>query len=64
MLGFEGCAGEGAFRCERGLGLGGLVCHSSWHLTEVGPPERDKTEGSQEPNDVWVRGRSASNRLY
>ena len=40
------------------------MCHSSWHLTEVGPPERDKTEGSQEPNDVWVRGRSASNRLY
>ena len=24
--------------------------------TKVGPPERDKTEGSQELNDVWVRG--------
>ena len=23
--------------------------------TEVGPPERDKTEGSQELNDVWVK---------
>ena len=32
--------------------------------TKVGPPERDKTKGSQELSDVWVRGRSASNRLY
>jgi len=24
-------------------------------MTEVGPPERDKTEGSQELNDVWVK---------
>jgi hypothetical protein len=31
--------------------------------TEVGPPERDKTDGSQELNDGWVRSRSASNRI-
>ncbi len=34
------------------------------HSTEVGPPERDKTDGPQELNDGWVRSRSASDRLY
>jgi hypothetical protein len=32
--------------------------------TEVGPPERDKTDGPLGLNDVWVGGCSASNRLY
>ena len=43
----------------------GVCCRLLFGLfTEVGPPERDKTEGSQELNNVWVRGCSASNRLY
>jgi len=32
--------------------------------TEVGPPERTRQTIRERLNDVWVRGRSASNRLY
>ena len=33
-------------------------------VTEVGPPERDKTDGPLGLNDVWVREPAAFVRLY
>ncbi len=46
-------------------GVQGLRRKWLWGLwTEVGPPERDKTDGPLGLNDVWVGGCSASNRLY
>ena len=53
-----------ACSCSRGDGGWRRRSRGRCACTEVGPPERDKTEGSQELNDVWVRSRSASDRLY
>ncbi len=44
--------------------LGAVHCQGPGKATEVGPPERTRQTVREGLNDVWVRGRLASDRLY